>query len=316
MKQLDEVLGRLDASRVFTVIDRHVRELHGLAVEGPWAATEPGERNKTIASWRALIDHFVSERLDRDAVILAVGGGVTLDLAGFAAAAYLRGIRWVALPTTLLAMVDAAWGGKTGVDLAAAKNLVGAFHMPAEVVIAPRFLATLPTRELRAGLAEVVKHGVVHDTTLLDRAGRDDPASFVDDAARVKCDIVAQDPFDRGVRRTLNLGHTLGHAIERASDYALHHGEAVAIGLRAACCIAQRHCGFAQREVVEEALDRCGLPARVRLAEADVLEALAHDKKRSARSLRWVLPVALGDVRVFDDVPEEHIKAALGEVLD
>jgi len=315
MKRLDEVLDRLEASRVFTVVDRHVRDLHGLPVEGPWAAAEPGEHNKTIASWQALIDRFVEERLDRDALILAVGGGATLDLAGFAAAAYLRGIRWVGVPTTLLAMVDAAWGGKTGVDLPAAKNLVGAFHNPSEVVIAPQFLSTLPTRELRAGLAEVVKHGVIRDVSLLERAGRDDPATFVDDAASVKREIVKDDPYDRAERRTLNLGHTLGHALEQASDYKLHHGEAVAIGLRAACCIAERHCGFVQREIVEDALDRCGLPAHTRLDETEVLEALAHDKKRSAHSLRWVLPVSLGDVRVFEDVPEEHVRAALAEVL-
>ncbi|MHC4956430.1 MAG: 3-dehydroquinate synthase, partial [Planctomycetota bacterium] len=281
MSRVGEVIGGLGASRVFTVIDRNVRELHGLPLEGPWVAAEPGEHNKTLASWRALLDAFVAERLDRDAVVLAVGGGATLDLAGFAAAAYLRGVRWVAMPTTLLAMVDAAWGGKTGVDLPAAKNLVGAFHPPEEVVLATDFLATLPEREMRAGLAEVVKHGVIADRTLLERAGSAQPATLVEDAARVKREIVAKDPLDRAVRRTLNLGHTLGHAVERASNYALHHGEAVAIGLRAAACIAERHCGFAEREVVEEALDRCGLPAHARLPEDAVLEALAHDKKRS-----------------------------------
>jgi len=315
MMRLGAVLERLEPSRVFTVVDRHVRDLHGLPFEGPWAAAEPGEHHKTLASWQQLIDRFVDEHLDRDAVILAVGGGATLDLAGFAAAAYLRGVRWVGVPTTLLAMVDAAWGGKTGVDLPAAKNLVGAFHNPSEVVIAPEFLSTLPERELRGGLAEVVKHGVIRDPSLLDRAGRDDPATFVDDAALVKRAIVEGDPLDRGERRTLNLGHTIGHAIERASEYQLHHGEAVAIGLRAACCIAERHCGFVQREMVEESLDRCGLPASARLDERAVLEALAHDKKRSSRSFRWVLPVSIGDVRVFDDVPAEHVQAALAEVL-
>jgi len=305
----------IDARRVFTVIDRNVRELHGLPVEGPWLALPPGEEHKSIATWEHVIDAFVAERLDREAVVLAVGGGVTLDLAGFAAATYLRGIRWIAMPTTLLAMVDAAWGGKTGVDHTAAKNLVGAFHPPVEVDVRTDFLRTLPDREIRSGLAEVVKHGVIADPSLLVRAGRDDPATFVDAAAEVKREIVARDALDTGERRVLNLGHTLGHALERASHYALAHGEAVALGLRAACAIAERHCAFTEREVVEEALDRCDLPATVRLPEARVLDALAHDKKRAGSALRWVLPLALGDVAVFDDVPGDLVRMALREVL-
>ena len=315
MTQLERAVERCAASRVFTVVDRRVHELHGLPIEKPYFAQEPGECHKTLDGWRALIDAFVEQRLDRDALVIAIGGGATLDLAGFAAATYLRGVRWIAVPTTLLAMVDAAWGGKTGVDLPMAKNLVGAFHPPQEVVVVPDFLRTLPQRETRAGLAEVVKHGVIGDVTLLQRAGRDDPASFVEDAARVKREIVERDPLEQGERRVLNLGHTLGHALEQASGYALHHGEAVAIGLRAACRIAELHCGFAQREVVEDALDRCGLPARTNLDEEAVLEAMAHDKKRTAKSLRWVLPLDLGDVRVFEEVPEEPVRIALREVL-
>ena len=303
------------AGRVFTVIDRNVRELHGLPVDGPWLALPPGESNKTLETWRSVLDALVAERLDRDAVLLAVGGGVTLDIAGFAAATYLRGIRWVAMPTTLLAMVDAAWGGKTGVDHAAAKNLIGAFHPPAEVELQPEFLRTLPERELCSGLAEVVKHGVVGDPSLLARAGRDDPETFVHDAAAVKRGIVERDPLDRGERRVLNLGHTLGHAIERASGYELTHGEAIALGLRAACAIAERHCGFGERDVVEDALDRCDLPATVRLDEKPVLDALAHDKKRSSAALRWVLPLALGEVEVFEDVPAALVQRALKEIL-
>jgi 3-dehydroquinate synthetase len=301
--------------RIFTVIDRNVRELHGLPFEGPWLAIPPGEASKTVETWRTVVDALVAERLDRDAVLLAVGGGVTLDLAGFAAATYLRGIRWVAMPTTLLAMVDAAWGGKTGVDHPAAKNLIGAFHAPVEVEIRTEFLGTLPEREVRSGLAEVVKHGVLGDPSLLARAGRDDPADFVEAAADVKREIVARDPEEHGERRILNLGHTLGHALERASGYALTHGEAVAIGLRAACAIAERHCGFSERETVEDALDRCDLPATVRIEEQPVLDALAHDKKRGGSGLRWVLPAALGDVHVFDDVPGDLVRAALSEVL-
>jgi 3-dehydroquinate synthetase len=305
----------IEAESVFTVIDRNVLELHGLPVEGPALAIPPGEAHKTLTTWQSVIDALVEQRLDRDAVLLAVGGGMTLDLAGFAAATYLRGIRWVAMPTTLLSMVDAAWGGKTGVDHAAAKNLIGSFHPPVEVTLQPEFLRTLPERELRSGFAEVVKHGVIGDPSLLARAGRDDPATYVNDAAAVKREIVERDPNDRGERRTLNLGHTLGHAVELASGYELTHGESVALGLRAACSIAERHCGFGERRVVEEALDRCALPATVRLAERPVLDALAHDKKRSSASLRWALPLAVGDVQIFDDVPAELVQTALREIL-
>jgi 3-dehydroquinate synthetase len=242
--------------------------------------------------------------------VVAFGGGALLDVAGFAAATYLRGIRWVAVPTTLLAQVDAAHGGKTALDHAAGKNLIGAFHPPATVVCDTDLLRTLPPREICSGLAEVVKHAVIGAPGLLERAGRDDPASFVAEAAAVKLAIVARDPREQGERRLLNLGHTLGHAYEQASGYALSHGEAVALGLRAACRIAARHCGFRDGKAVEAALDRCGLPSRGALP-FEALEALGHDKKRAGGRLRWVLPVALGDVRVFDDVPLGLVKECL-----
>jgi 3-dehydroquinate synthetase len=214
------------------------------------------------------------------------------------------------VPTTLLAQVDAAHGGKTAIDHPAAKNLIGAFHPPVEVLCDTDLLRTLPAREVRSGLAEVVKHAVIGAPGLLDRVGRDDAATFVEEAAAVKLAIVARDPRERGERRLLNLGHTLGHALERASGYALSHGEAVALGLRAACRIAARHCGFREGAAVEAALDRCGLPSRGSLP-FDSLEALKHDKKRAGGKLRWVLPVALGDVRVFDDVPERIARECL-----
>jgi 3-dehydroquinate synthetase len=302
----------LGATGILVVADRRVTGLHGAPVRAPAREMEGGEGCKTLEVWRRILDACVAGPLDRDGVLVALGGGALLDVAGFAAAAYLRGIRWLAVPTTLLAQVDAAHGGKTGVDLPAAKNLVGAFHAPAAVLCDTDYLATLPAREIAGGLAEVVKHAVLGAPGLLDRAGRDDPATLVEEAARVKLGLVERDPFERGERRLLNLGHTLGHALEHASGYALHHGEAVALGLRAACALAEGHCGFRERGRVEEALDRCGLPARAALDAAAVRAALHHDKKRSAGRLRWILPVALGDVRVFDDVTEEEWVGALG----
>lgn len=310
-RRLPEVLATHAPSAVAVVADARVASLHPSPVKGVPILVPPGEENKTLESWRRLLDAFVDRRLDREAVVVAFGGGVTLDLAGFAAAAYLRGVRWVAVPTTLLAQVDAAHGGKTGVDHPAAKNLVGAFHAPVETLVDPAYLRTLPDREVRCGLAEVVKHAVIAAPALLARVGREDPSLFVSEAAAVKIAIVERDPLERGERRVLNLGHTLGHAFERAAGYAISHGEAVGVGLRAACAIAERHCRFPSRAEVEAALDRCGLPRKLSVDPAAVLEALGHDKKRSRGRLRWILPVALGDVRAFDDVPEDLV----GEVL-
>jgi len=309
------VLAELVGDRTaILVADKRVIELHGAPLDCPRVELEASEDRKTLDTWRSILDRFVDEGLDRDAVVVAFGGGVVLDMAGFAAATYLRGVSWIACPSTLLAQVDAAHGGKTGVDHPAAKNLIGAFHLPEEVVVDAALLATLPDREVRGGLAEVIKHGVIAAPNLLERAGRDDPAEFVEEAAQVKLDIVARDPKEQGVRRKLNLGHTLGHAIEQASGYRLHHGEAVALGLRAACFIAERHCGFEETSAVTEALDRCGLPARTDVAEEAVFEALRHDKKRKGTRLRWALPATLGDVQIHDDVPDELVHAALRAV--
>ena len=314
--QLPGVLACLDPSGVFGVVDEAVARVHGTpaALDDAVITVEGGEFCKDIAHWSGLLDRFIKAELDRHSVIVAVGGGAVLDLAGFAAAAYLRGVRWVTLPTTLLAQVDAAHGGKTAIDHPAAKNLVGAFHAPSEVLVDPDYLGTLPERELRAGLAEVIKQAVIGRPELLERIGRDDPAQFLEPIAQVKLEIVARDPLEQGERRLLNLGHTLGHALEQASHYRLHHGEAVALGLRAAGILAERHCGFADRAPIEAALDRCGLPSRTALAERQVLDALRHDKKRRGGTQLWVLPVALGDVRVFDDVPDTLVSAALSEI--
>jgi len=303
-------VGELAPTGVLAVVDERVLALHALPIDAPRLVLPGGEGVKTASTWQRVIDALVEAGLDREGVLVAFGGGALLDVAGFAAATYLRGVRWVAVPTTLLAQVDAAHGGKTAIDHPAAKNLVGAFHPAERVLCDTDLLATLPEREVRSGLAEVVKHAVIGAPALLDRVGRDDPASFVGEAAAIKLAIVERDPLEKGERRLLNLGHTLGHAFERASGYALSHGEGVALGLRAACRIAARHCGFREGAAVEAALDRCGLPSRG-AHPFEALEALKHDKKRAGDRLRWVLPVALGDVRVFDDVPEPLVRECL-----
>jgi len=308
----------LEPTSVAIVADKEVARLHGVPRAAPVLLLEGGERIKQVDAWRRVLDHCVACGLERGGVLVAIGGGTILDLVGFAAATYLRGVSWVAVPTTLLAQVDAAYGGKTGLDHAAAKNLIGAFWHPESIAVDPLLLETLPEREVRGGWAEPVKHAVIAGGDLLERCGAVEPKSIVEEAARLKLAIVARDPRESGERQLLNLGHTLGHALERAGDYELHHGEAVALGLRAAGRIATRHAGLSAADAgaIETALDRCGLPARVRVGAARVRAALRHDKKRRDGRLRWILPVALGDVRVFDDVPDALVEEALAAVSE
>jgi len=310
LRELPGLVEALAPSGLHVVADERVAALHPLPLDAHRILLSGGEGLKTPATWQRILDALVAKELDRDGLLVAFGGGALLDVAGFAAATYLRGVRWVAVPTTLLAQVDAAHGGKTAIDHPAGKNLVGAFHPPVEVLCDTDLLRTLPPREVRSGLAEVVKHAVIGAPALLQRAGRDEPASLVEEAAAVKLAIVKRDPRETGERRLLNLGHTLGHAFEQASGYSLSHGEAVALGLRAACRIAARHCGFREGAAVEAALDRCLLPSRG-AHPLEALDALKHDKKRAKGTLRWVLPVALGDVRVFDDVPESLVRECI-----
>ena len=200
-----------------------------------------GEQYKTLETVSDLYTQFLAARLDRRSTVVALGGGVVGDLAGFAAATYLRGVHFVQVPASLLAMVDASVGGKTGVDLPQGKNLVGAFKQPDLVVIDPDVISTLPTAEFRSGLAEIVKHGVIDAPDLFSRLEDEGPTSMshmIVEAVRVKVRIVEEDPFERGRRAILNLGHTFGHALELVSNFSVRHGEGVALGMVAAAAMA------------------------------------------------------------------------------
>ncbi len=276
----------------------------------------PGEAGKTIHTVSRLWQGFVEARLERGSTVVALGGGVVGDLAGFAAAAYLRGVAWVAVPTSLLAMVDASLGGKTGADLPQGKNLIGAFHAPRLVLADPELLQTLPLEELRNGLAEVIKHAVIGDPELLEAANglwqssgglRPDLSAagwnhLVQRAMAVKVRIIQEDPFEAGARASLNLGHTLGHAIELVSGFQVRHGEAVGIGMLAAARAAQR-IGIAGAEVlpaIHQALQISGLPQQIppELEPQALFEALSRDKKRAGGVVRFVLPERIGKVRL------------------
>jgi 3-dehydroquinate synthetase len=263
---------------------------------------------------------FLKGGLERGDAALALGGGVVSDLTGFAAATFLRGIRWAVMPTTLLAMVDAGLGGKTGADLPEGKNLVGAFHPPSLVLIDPEALATLPADVFRSGLAEVVKHGVIGDPGLFELCARGwealwggDREALVRRAVAVKVRTIEADPFEKGVRASLNLGHTIGHAVEQAMHFTLDHGSAVSIGMVAEARLAEgmgvAEPGLAGR--LEAVLAGLGLPVRMPEGMDRTLmrEALMRDKKKAGGSVKFALPVRIGEVRVGVAVDPARVAA-------
>jgi len=299
------------------VSDAHVAPLHGARAAAALRAagfsvcsiTLPaGESAKTLDSAARLWEQFLKAGLERGSTVVALGGGVIGDLAGFAASAYLRGVRWVAVPTSLLAMVDASLGGKTAIDLPQGKNLVGAFHPPALVIADPDLLHSLPEAEMRNGLAEVLKHGILRDPGLFELCARGwqalqggDWTALVRRAIAVKVLYILADPYEQDERAALNLGHTIGHGVEQASGFGLRHGEAVAVGLAAAARLAVRQ-GLAEPELVQQidrALDGLGLPRHMPpgMDAARVLALMQNDKKKRGGQVRFVLPERIGTVR-------------------
>ncbi|MHB0875091.1 MAG: 3-dehydroquinate synthase [Anaerolineae bacterium] len=311
------------AGSVAAITDEHVaalwqqRAAAGLGGHAvTWLASPPGEPHKTLATVERLVGGMVAAQLGRDATVLALGGGVVGDTAGFVSAIYMRGVPFVQAPTTLLAMIDSSVGGKVAVDLPAGKNLVGAFKQPELVVIDLAALETLPDAERRAGLAEVVKAGIIGDADLFAMlAGGDfDLGEVVRRSLRLKIAVVEEDPYERGRRAALNLGHTFGHAYETLSDFRLRHGEAVAIGtvLAARLAAARGLCPPDLPEQVERCLGRLGLPVVPPPERPEaVLAAMRSDKKREAGKLRFVLPVAIGEVRVVSDVGDDEVLSLL-----
>ncbi|MCD9029847.1 3-dehydroquinate synthase [Luteimonas sp. BDR2-5] len=315
------------------VSDRNVAPLYAQRVADALRAARPGlhvhthvlpagEAAKTLAHFTEVVNALADARLRRDATLFALGGGVIGDLAGFAAACWMRGIDCVQLPTTLLAMVDSSVGGKTAVDLPQGKNLVGAFHPPRAVIADTGALRTLPARELRAGLAEVVKYGALGDAAFLDWLDDNaDALLAMDDAALAeaiarscahKAAIVERDPFEHGERALLNLGHTFGHAIETEQGYdGLNHGEAVAVGMVLAARLSEA-LGFAKTEDgdrLRALLQRFGLPVALPpgLDPGRLVAHMRLDKKAQAGGLRFVVWDGIGRARVLADVPESAV---------
>jgi 3-dehydroquinate synthase len=315
------VAGAVKAHRVAIVTDKNVEPLYAARARQALAALSPvvvsipaGESHKTRETWLRITDEILAHGIGRDGVIVALGGGVVGDLAGFVAATYMRGIPVIQVPTSLVAMIDASIGGKTGVDVPAGKNLVGAFLAPALIAIDTDLLATLPARELRGGLAEALKHGAVADAGYFDRIAADvtalrDPAratslpmrQVVTGSVAIKCDVVNSDPLENGRRKILNFGHTLGHAIEAASGYELRHGEAIAVGMVLEATLGERlgvtAAGTAAR--LKHALADAGLPTHTTLNPEQLVARTYGDKKKVAGRVEYSLPAEIGRFEKF-----------------
>ncbi len=329
------------AHRYAIITDSNIEPLYGSKVESQFERgalgvliVSAGEASKTRDMWIRLTDQMLARGYGRDSAVIAVGGGVVGDLAGFVAATFMRGIPVVQVPTTLVAMVDASIGGKTAVDTFAGKNLVGAFHPPAAVLIDPQLLATLPLRELRAGFAEIIKHGVIADepylfqvassaSDLLSPGGAksDRMVSLIVRSVEIKAEVVSRDEREEGLRKVLNFGHTIGHAVEMVSGYSLLHGEAVAIGMALESKLAEL-LGLAQTgtaATVMRTLQAAGLPTDLPkdCGPEAVIEAMRSDKKGRSGKTMFALPLRIGAMAGEDtgwsvSVGDDQLREVLG----
>jgi 3-dehydroquinate synthase len=325
-----------DAKRVFCVTVGKVRRLHGAALaEGMKSADlehqvvemPDGERYKRLSTVDELAEKLIKNGADRKSVIVALGGGVVGDVAGFLASIYMRGIPCVQVPTTFLAQVDSSVGGKTGVDLKAGKNLLGTFTQPRVVLIDPEVLSTLPERDFRAGLFESLKAGVICSSEVFtfveenrDRILRREPEALqwlIAESVRIKADVVGQDEHEAGLRRILNFGHTIGHALEAETDYKhFLHGEAVAWGMIAATMISvglQKASSRVAQRIISSILALAALPP-VDVKPRNILRRLGQDKKTLNGKVHFILPVEIGNVEIVSDVPERAILQSIEEL--
>jgi 3-dehydroquinate synthase len=331
LARLGVLLDAAGVSRTRVVVSSPVVwKLHGAAVAAALHDAQvilipDGERHKQLSTVTRIYDALVKQQVDRGAALVGVGGGVLGDVTGFAAATYLRGIDVVHVPTTLLAQVDSAIGGKVGVNHALGKNLIGAFHQPRLVVIDPTVVSTLPRREFRAGLYEVVKYGMTSSRGLFDRVAASVPALFerrpdallpiIAESCAIKADVVARDERESGPRRVLNFGHTAGHAIEALTKYKrFRHGEAVGYGMLVAAevAVARGQLAASDRDRLAAIIRQLGpLPSVADLTIAEMLEAMRRDKKVVNGTLHYVLSTAIGEHAIVSDVTEDQLAEAL-----
>ena len=318
----DENVWRLYGGRVEKVLSDAGLTVHALVVP-------PGEETKSLKAAQGIYDFLIKKRVERDDMLIALGGGMVGDLAGFVAATYLRGIPWLQVPTSLVAMVDASIGGKVGVNHPEGKNLIGAFYQPSLVLADTQALATLPERELTSGWAEVVKYGLIMDRELFEfleenvsrlvKLEQEAVGRAVRQSAALKAEVVSQDEKERGRRTILNYGHTIAHGLEAATHYRRFlHGEAVAIGMMGAAKLSQRR-GMLSPAVVkrqQSLLEKFGLPTAFSdVSRDEIAKAMEVDKKTRARKIRWVLLEDIGRTLVRADVPQEDVLAVLEELV-
>lgn len=322
---------KLGFSSIIVITDTTVDALHGKtlkkALTGYKVSTiriPPGEKHKNLYTASAIYDQMVKAQVHRDSLVIAFGGGVIGDLAGFVAATYMRGLPVIQVPTTLLAQVDASIGGKTGVDHPGGKNLIGTFYQPKLVFIDVEFIKTLSTREIKTGLAEVIKYGIIKDPQIFDsvennpKADSDFWVDIVTRCAKIKAEVVSKDEFEKtGLRMILNLGHTFAHAFESLTGYDKYtHGEAVALGLVAASKLSAKLKLLKPSTLVriEGLISRLKLPTSSSLHVDQVMKALFMDKKVKGDKINFVLPVSIGKVVVKNDVNLKTVKAILKEL--
>ena len=322
------------AGRYILITDSHINALHGQKVEDALKKTDlridritvpPGETAKAMGTVLSIVEKLIALGADRSTALIALGGGVIGDLTGFVASIFMRGIPVVQIPTTLLAQVDSSIGGKTAVDTDAGKNLLGTFHQPKSVFIDLTFLQTLPEEQFRSGLAEMIKYGVIESPVLLDAieaaaaGGELRESAFLEKvitaACRIKKGIVELDEWDRGLRRILNFGHTVGHAVEAASAYSLSHGEAVAIGMVAAAILSEQlhYLPADDRRRIVSVIRAVGLPDRIpgNLNLEEIASRIARDKKKKGETVQFVLLKKLGVPIVNGGIPEKMMKKTL-----
>ena len=329
----DALAAQTKSHKVAVITDSHVGPLYRKALEtsltaagleGIFAAIPSGETYKTIQYLLPVYDQLLNAKIERSTPVVALGGGVIGDMAGFVAATILRGVPFVQVPTTLLAMVDASVGGKTGINHAVGKNLIGAFHQPIAVYADPEVLKTLPARELRGGLAECIKHDCIRDAegfaSLEQNIGRalsldmEYLTQLISQNVAIKARVVEADQFEKGERAHLNFGHTFGHAIECISRYQYSHGESVALGMAAAAYVSQK-LGLldeASRQRIIHLIHSAGLPAGgMELDTHAVVDAMIFDKKVAGGKVRFILLDRIGHAIITDEVPSELVREAV-----
>jgi len=334
VKRLNQILNESGSSERHVIVSSQpIWNIHGSAIQTALGKTDlvlipDGETAKNLNTIATIYESLIKLGADRSTTIIAVGGGVVGDVAGFAAASFLRGIKLAHIPTTLLAQVDSSIGGKVGVNHELGKNLIGAFHQPIVVIADPIFLQTLPRREFRAGLYEIVKYGVIASQSLftqihdeLDKIFQCKPevlSKIIAESCRIKADVVSKDERESGIRRILNFGHTVGHAIEAVTEYRrFRHGEAVAYGMLAASYIAMKRDLFSSdnHTALFSLVSQMGpLPSVSDLSISTLLKAIYRDKKIINGKLHMVLPIRLGETTIVNDLNETELREAIESI--